>query len=147
MEGDVTMTTFVVSLISAALGAGGIGALLKTWIGRRGVEIRGELQIVDSVLGHNETLRSDVDRLSSKFYQMDQMIAELRRENVQLHLQHQNLCAECARLEQTVSSLREANHLLQQRCTALEVERDRLKEQVHSVEDGPEPEDSAPETP
>lgn len=131
MQDGVSVTTFVVSLITAILGAGGLGALIRALAVRREISVRGELQIVDSVLDHNETLRQDASRLGDKVMEMDQLVGKLRRQNMELSAKLTSVLAQCEAVEETIAGLRRDNQRLIERCKHLEKQRDLLAEQVH----------------
>ena len=148
-EQGIGLGTFILSLITAVFGGGGVGALIKARAASRETSVRGELQIVESVLSHNETLRQDISRLSQKVMQMDAAVIQIRRENIELQGRIDQLIVESDRLNELLDELRQENTRLIDRCRHLETTRDELHDQlrlmtIELLENQPSDEDGGP---
>lgn len=117
-----------ISTIAGSLVGGGAITAFFGWLSNRrknaangrSVEIRGELQIVDSAITLVATLREDLTRLSAR-------VEQVENRNRKLEGKIESLENENAALEQKVSSLTHQNDELRERCTALEAENSRLR--------------------
>lgn len=131
----------VLTIGGSLLGGGGLTALLAYFANRRknnavgrSVEIKGELQIVDSAVALVQTMRSDIDRLNTRLEQvetrnqrLDARIEGLENENRSLEAKVRELTVTNLSLQTKVSSLTDQNGELAARCKALEDENNRLR--------------------
>lgn len=116
------------STIVGSLAGGGALTAFFAWLSNRrknsasgrSVEIRGELQIVDSAITLVTTLREDLARLSAR-------VETVENRNRKLEGKIESLENENAALEQKVLSLTRQNDELRERCSALEAENSRLR--------------------
>lgn len=109
MESLETVITIGASLI----GGGGIAGVIGVWLSRkkkhaegRSIEIKGELQIVDSALKVAETLREDLIRLTARVSELETRNDTLQAEIDGLERQLQTLKLENGQLRQENERLR-----------------------------------------
>lgn len=117
----------VYTIAAALLSGGGLATILAYVANRRknnavgrSVEIKGELQIVDSAVALVTTMREDIQRLSTRLEQL-----ELR--NQRLDERVRDLTQTNSSLSEQVAHLTAQNRDLAERCNALEEENRRLR--------------------
>lgn len=110
----------IATLATAVIGGGGATALIMAMIRRRPIQVRGELQIVESVLEVNDTLRGDVKHLLARVATLEAGQDQLRKENTALTIK-------VASLEDEINDLEVQNNALRERCNKLEAENTRLR--------------------
>ena len=128
--------------VAAALFSGGGLATILAFIANRrknnavgrSVEIKGELQIVDSAVALVTTMRDDIRRLNARLEQvetrnqrLDARIESLENENRTLEERVRDLTQTNASLSEKVTVLTTQNSDLSHRCKALEEENLRLR--------------------
>lgn len=130
----------IITVGGSLLGGGGLATLLAFLANRRknnadgrAVEIKGELQIVDSAVALVQTMQSDIDRLNRRLEQvearnqkLDARIEGLENENQALEKRVHELTRTNMTLVAQLDDLRAQNTDLAARCKALEEENKRL---------------------
>lgn len=131
----------VYTIAAALLSGGGLATILAYVANRRknnavgrSVEIKGELQIVDSAVALVTTMREDIQRLSARLEQLelrnqrlDARIEGLENENQTLEERVRDLTQTNSSLSEKVAHLTAQNRDLAERCNALEEENRRLR--------------------
>ena len=131
----------VYTIAAALFSGGGLATILASIANRRknnavgrSVEIKGELQIVDSAVALVTTMREDIGRLNARLEQvearnqrLDARIEGLENENRLLEERVLDLTRTNAALSEQVSILTGQNTDLSARCKALEEENLRLR--------------------